>query len=105
VDKSSNGSNDLQTVADRAAQFCIEHSLQQQFDNQLTIIGEEDKTSAVPNLELSLCEDVLLLDRKCEGELRCATAKDFVIWVDPLDGTSVYAEGAKTNSREYYNFV
>lgn len=45
VDKSTDGNKDLQTEADRAAQFCIEQSLKKKFDDKLKIIGEEEITS------------------------------------------------------------
>jgi fructose-1,6-bisphosphatase/inositol monophosphatase family enzyme len=35
------GAADLQTEADRAAQYCIRHSLATQFGARLRIIGEE----------------------------------------------------------------
>lgn len=100
MDKGSDGKKDLQTEADRAAQFCIEQSLQKKFDNKLKIIGEEDITSAVPNVELGVSVDVLSLDSKCSAELRSASLEDLVIWVDPLDGTSEFAEAAKIRSRK-----
>jgi 3'(2'), 5'-bisphosphate nucleotidase len=100
VDKSINGDKDLQTEADRAAQFCIEQSLQTKFENKLNIVGEEEITSAVPNIELGVCVDALKLDSKCPEELRVAVYDDIVIWVDPLDGTSEFAQAAKTRSRK-----
>lgn len=39
--KGVDGKVDVQTEADRAAQFCIVKSLEQQFGNRLKIIGEE----------------------------------------------------------------
>ncbi len=42
IDKSQQGEKaDLQTEADRAAQYCIVHSLAAKFGNALTVIGEE----------------------------------------------------------------
>ncbi|KAI6183990.1 hypothetical protein M3Y97_00548200 [Aphelenchoides bicaudatus] len=78
VDKSTNGNKDLQTEADRAAQFCIEQSLQTKFHNKVNIVGEEEITSAVPNVELGACPDVLKLNDKY--------------------GTSEFAQAAKTHS-------
>jgi len=98
VNKGTDENKDLQTEADRAAQFCIEQSLQTKFENKLKIIGEEEITSAVPKTELGVCADVLRLDKQCPNELRSASPDDLVIWVDPLDGTSEFAEAAKTQS-------
>lgn len=41
INKSINGTQDLQTEADRMAQYVIEHSLQEKFSDKLKIIGEE----------------------------------------------------------------
>lgn len=101
VDKSTDGQKDLQTEADRSAQYCIEHSLQKKFDNTLQIVGEEEKTSAVPNVELGVCPEVLQLDSKVLADLRNASPKDVVVWVDPLDGTSEFASAVQTMSREF----
>ncbi|KAI6242748.1 hypothetical protein M3Y99_00181400 [Aphelenchoides fujianensis] len=98
VDKGTNGNKDLQTEADRSAQYCIEKSLQAKFDGKLKVIGEEEKTSEVPTVELGVSSEVLQLDAKCPEELRAAKAEDLVVWVDPLDGTSEFAEAAKTKS-------
>jgi len=98
VDKGVDGNRDIQTEADRAAQYCIEKSLQKKFENKLHIIGEEEITSAVPNVELNVSADVLNLNKKLSDELRSASPDDIVIWVDPLDGTSEFAQFAKTNS-------
>ncbi|TMS35055.1 hypothetical protein L596_002531 [Steinernema carpocapsae] len=98
VNKAVDGkATDLQTEADRSAQYCIEKSLQAKF-NGLTIIGEEDVTSEVPNLETSVCMDVLKEDSKCSEELRSIKQEDVVVWVDPLDGTSEFAQAAKSAS-------
>ncbi|KAI6197029.1 hypothetical protein M3Y94_01177000 [Aphelenchoides besseyi] len=98
VDKGTDGKKDLQTEADRSAQFVIDNSLQKKFNGKLKVIGEEEKTSEVPTVELNVSTEVLQLDSKCPPELREATEKDVVIWVDPLDGTSEFAEAAKTKS-------
>ena len=99
VDKGTDGTRDVQTLADRSAQYCIETSLQRKFENGLTIIGEEDTTDAVPNVELGVCDDALRLNAQCPAELREAKLDELVVWVDPLDGTSEFAEAAKTSSR------
>jgi 3'(2'), 5'-bisphosphate nucleotidase len=101
VDKGTNGNKDLQTEADRAAQFCIENSLQKKFDNKLKIVGEEEITSIVPNIELGVSADVLSLYEQCPDELKSVSADDIVVWVDPLDGTSEFAKAAATRSRNY----
>ncbi|KAK0395333.1 hypothetical protein QR680_001234 [Steinernema hermaphroditum] len=98
VNKATDGKADLQTEADRAAQYCIEKSLQAKFSDKLKIIGEEDVTSVVPNLETNFCIDVLKQDSKCSDELRSIKPEDVVIWVDPLDGTSEFAQAAKSAS-------
>jgi 3'(2'), 5'-bisphosphate nucleotidase len=94
VDKGIGGAVDIQTEADRAAQYCIDKSLKKKFGNELTIIGEEEKTSHVPTLELDYSVDVLKIDDKCREKFGEITEKDVVIWVDPLDGTSEFAQGA-----------
>lgn len=98
IDKSDNGQADLQTEADRAAQFCIERSLQEKFQNRLKIIGEEEVTSKVPNKELSFSKQVLELDNKLPEEFRQIKEEDVVIWVDPLDGTSEFAAAIKNKT-------
>ncbi|KAI6194449.1 hypothetical protein M3Y96_01126000 [Aphelenchoides besseyi] len=98
VDKGTDGKKDLQTEADRSAQFVIDNSLQKKFNGKLKIIGEEEKTSEVPTVELNVSSEVLQLHSQCPSELREATEEDIVIWVDPLDGTSEFAEAAKTKS-------
>uniref|UniRef100_A0A915DVV6 3'(2'),5'-bisphosphate nucleotidase 1 n=1 Tax=Ditylenchus dipsaci TaxID=166011 RepID=A0A915DVV6_9BILA len=82
INKSLTGTQDLQTEADRSAQYLIEKSLQEKFGNRLKIIGEEDKTTHVPHFELGFSKDV-------RG--RCDL-------VDPLDGTCEFAQAAKTKS-------
>jgi len=98
VNKSSTGAQDLQTEADRSAQYLIEKSLQQKFGNKLKIIGEEDKTSKIPDIEHNVCHEVLEVDSKCSDEIRQIKEEDVVIWVDPLDGTSEFAQAAQTKS-------
>lgn len=103
IDKGTNGKKDLQTEADRAAQFCIEQSLQKKFENKLTIVGEEEITSAVPNIELDVSSEVLALAKQCPSEFISASPDDIVVWVDPLDGTSEFARAALTNSRMFFS--
>lgn len=98
VDKGNGGKEDLQTEADRSAQYCIVKSLQHKFGSQLTVIGEEEHTSVVPQLETSYSRDVLNVDVKCPRELRDIDLNDLVVWVDPLDGTSEFAQAAKHGS-------
>ncbi|KAI1727818.1 inositol monophosphatase family domain-containing protein [Ditylenchus destructor] len=98
INKSNTGGQDLQTEADRSAQYLIENSLQRKFGNRLKIIGEEDVTSKVPLSELGVSKEVLEIDAKCSEELRNIKEEDVVIWVDPLDGTSEFAQAAKTKS-------
>ncbi|KAL3075966.1 hypothetical protein niasHT_037219 [Heterodera trifolii] len=115
VDKDQTGlMEDLQTEADRSAQMMIERSLREKFGENLTIVGEEEITSpstpfellqslppshhlhiffkdndaieAVPSLE------VLRSDKKVPDELRQIELQDFVVWIDPLDGTSEFTK-------------
>uniref|UniRef100_A0A914D353 3'(2'),5'-bisphosphate nucleotidase 1 n=1 Tax=Acrobeloides nanus TaxID=290746 RepID=A0A914D353_9BILA len=97
VDKGKDGKVDLQTEADRRAQYCIVKSLEQKFTNRLKVIGEEEITSEAP-LELSLSPEVLKIDDQCPEVLRSIKEEDVVVWVDPLDGTSEFAQAAKTKS-------
>ena len=101
IDKSENGQADLQTEADRAAQYCIEKSLQEKFQNKLKIIGEEEVTSKVPNKELSFSNQVLNYENKLSEELRAIKEEDVVIWVDPLDGTSEFAAASRGRTRKF----
>ena len=89
---------DLQTEADRSAQYCIEKSLQEKFNNRLIIIGEEDVTTEVEIRELNVSAEVLAIDQKCPNAYREIRPEDVVIWVDPLDGTSEFAQAAKNRS-------
>uniref|UniRef100_A0A914I516 3'(2'),5'-bisphosphate nucleotidase n=1 Tax=Globodera rostochiensis TaxID=31243 RepID=A0A914I516_GLORO len=50
VNKDQTGKmKDLQTEADRSAQFCIEQSLRAKFGEYLQIIGEEDISASIPS--------------------------------------------------------
>uniref|UniRef100_A0A7E5A0Z0 3'(2'),5'-bisphosphate nucleotidase 1 n=1 Tax=Panagrellus redivivus TaxID=6233 RepID=A0A7E5A0Z0_PANRE len=89
---------DVQTEADRAAQYIIEKSLQLKFDNKLTIIGEEEVTSEVERRESGFSTDVLALEDRLPAEFKAIKPEDVVVWVDPLDGTSEFA--AKSRGRE-----
>jgi len=90
VDK---GKNDPQTEADRSAQRCIIASLTKKFPT-VKIIGEEGGS------DLNVCDDWLVneldegfLQQNCPAEWKDAKPEDFVIWVDPLDGTAEYTQG------------
>ncbi|VDD82129.1 unnamed protein product [Mesocestoides corti] len=90
VDK---GVNDLQTQADRSAQHCIVSSLSKHFPG-LCIIGEEDLDDGdQPFSEVVEELDSDVLSKKCPAELESAALDDIVVWVDPLDGTSEFAQG------------
>ncbi|CAP24520.1 Protein CBR-TAG-231 [Caenorhabditis briggsae] len=98
VDKAETGSGyDPQTEADRRAQYCIVQSLQKHFNN-ITIIGEEEDTTACPEVELGFNEDVLLTDRLISPELAQIKENEVVVWVDPLDGTSEVALAVKNKN-------
>lgn len=99
VDKSESGGSgyDPQTEADRRAQYCIVQSLQKHFNN-ITIIGEEEDTTACPELEMGFNEDVLLSDRLISADLKSIKESDVVVWVDPLDGTSEVALAVKNKN-------
>ena len=99
IDKADSGQQaDLQTEADRAAQYCIEKSLQEKFQNRLKIIGEEEVTSKIPNRDLSFSTEVLNIESKLPEDLKKIKEEDVVIWVDPLDGTSEFAAALKGRS-------
>ncbi|VDM48510.1 unnamed protein product [Toxocara canis] len=98
VDKGNGGKEDLQTEADRSAQYCIVKSLQQKFGSKLTVIGEEERVSTVPHLDLSYSSEVLKVNDRCPDELRDIDVDDVVVWVDPLDGTSEFAQAARNGS-------
>jgi len=90
VDK---GKNDPQTEADRSAEKCIIASLSKKFPS-IKIIGEEGGT------DLNVCDDWLVselnesfLQQCCPSAWQDAQPEDFVIWVDPLDGTAEYTQG------------
>ncbi|XP_011182664.1 3'(2'),5'-bisphosphate nucleotidase 1 [Zeugodacus cucurbitae] len=87
------GKEDLQTEADRSAQQCIIASLSKKFPNA-TIIGEEGDSNLNIKAEwLVTDENEEFLTRNCPEELQEIKEEEFVIWVDPLDGTSEYTKG------------
>lgn len=105
--------NDPQTEADRRAQQCIIGNLNKKFP-LMSIIGEEDLAQET-DVELVSDLDKEVLNLQCPEELRNVTEEDvsieipilvlhivlkfhkfffqFVVWVDPLDGTAEYTEG------------
>ncbi|KAL3099872.1 hypothetical protein niasHS_001798 [Heterodera schachtii] len=108
---------DLQTEADRSAQMCIEQSLHEKFGENLTIIGEENisrpskpfqallhplpsshhfhiifKDNAIAAVPSS---EVLSSDKRVPNELRSIELQDVVVWVDPMDGTSIFTKSKK----------
>ena len=107
------GVNDPQTEADRRAQQCIIGNLNKKFP-LMSIIGEEDLAQET-DVELVSDLDKEVLNLQCPEELRNVTEEDvsieipilvlhivlkfvkfffqFVVWVDPLDGTAEYTEG------------
>ena len=88
VDK---GVNDLQTEADRSAQRLIVKSITERFP-EVTVIGEEgilDDVSSEDIPEISVKE----LNVQCPEAYTSVASSDIVVWVDPLDGTTEYAEG------------
>ncbi|XP_017484896.1 PREDICTED: 3'(2'),5'-bisphosphate nucleotidase 1-like [Rhagoletis zephyria] len=87
------GKDDLQTEADRSAQQCIIASLSRKFPN-VKVIGEEgDSNLDVKDEWLISEENEEFLTHKCPEDLREVKEEDFVVWVDPLDGTSEYTQG------------
>ncbi|CAD6993266.1 unnamed protein product [Ceratitis capitata] len=87
------GKDDLQTEADRSAQQCIIASLSRKFPN-LKIIGEEgDSNLDVKPEWLVTDENEEFLKNCCPEEWREIKEEEFVVWVDPLDGTSEYTQG------------
>ncbi|XP_054746841.1 3'(2'),5'-bisphosphate nucleotidase 1 [Anastrepha obliqua] len=87
------GKDDLQTEADRSAQQCIIASLSRKFPN-VKIIGEEGDSNLDVKAEWLVTEEnEEFLSHKCPEEWREIKEEEFVIWVDPLDGTSEYTQG------------
>uniref|UniRef100_A0A0N4ZR56 3'(2'),5'-bisphosphate nucleotidase 1 n=1 Tax=Parastrongyloides trichosuri TaxID=131310 RepID=A0A0N4ZR56_PARTI len=101
VDKSSDGSFDLQTKADRSAQYLIKNSLINQFGKNLNIIGEEDddvmeETNLIENYDTGVLN---ILHEFCPEKYSDIDINDITIWVDPLDGTAEYAAHFKDKTR------
>lgn len=96
------GKDDYQTEADRSAQKCIIASLAAQYP-KINIIGEEDN----PDNEGEVCAEWLstdadkeILSLECPPFLQGVKEEDIVVWVDPLDGTSEYTQGALMLKRD-----
>lgn len=95
VDKSIQGEpEDLQTEADRRAQFVIVKSLTERFGN-INIIGEEEVISECTTVEKGYAVEVLQIEKDINPELRGVQPDEVVVWVDPLDGTSEVALAVK----------
>lgn len=87
------GKDDLQTEADRSAERCIKATLSKQFP-KVHIIGEEGLCDLnVPQDWLVTEMDAEFLSKPCPKEFVDVKDEDFIIWVDPLDGTSEYTQG------------
>lgn len=43
---------------------------------------------------------MLKIDSKCSNNLREIKLEDFVVWVDPLDGTNEFIEGVTKKLRK-----
>uniref|UniRef100_A0A0K0FYR7 3'(2'),5'-bisphosphate nucleotidase 1 n=1 Tax=Strongyloides venezuelensis TaxID=75913 RepID=A0A0K0FYR7_STRVS len=101
VDKSIDGSADLQTKADRSAQYLIKKSLHHQFGERLKVIGEEDDdVMEETNIISQYDSGVLSLVKEfCPIDYKNIDINDITIWVDPLDGTAEYAAHFKDKTR------
>ncbi|CAG4957542.1 unnamed protein product [Colias eurytheme] len=94
------GKDDYQTEADRSAQRCIIASLSAQYP-KVNIIGEEDGNESQTSGEfLVLDGDSEILALECPKSLLGVKEEDIVVWVDPLDGTSEYTQGALMLKRD-----
>ncbi|XP_013170523.1 PREDICTED: 3'(2'),5'-bisphosphate nucleotidase 1 isoform X1 [Papilio xuthus] len=96
------GKDDYQTEADRSAQRCIIASLAAQYPN-INIIGEEDNPDTegdVPSDWIVIDTDKDVLSLECPSSLQGVKEEDIVVWVDPLDGTSEYTQGALMLKRD-----
>ncbi|XP_072929837.1 3'(2'),5'-bisphosphate nucleotidase 1 isoform X1 [Epargyreus clarus] len=90
------GKDDYQTEADRSAQRCIIASLSAQFP-KLNIIGEEDSLDNEADISSDWIvaeKDQEIMSLECPQNLNSIKEEDIVVWVDPLDGTSEYTQGA-----------
>ncbi|KAL0869078.1 hypothetical protein ABMA27_007388 [Loxostege sticticalis] len=98
------GKDDYQTEADRSAQKCIIAALAAQYP-KLSIIGEEDREEnepEVPSDWLVVDADKEVLALTCPADLQGVKEEDIVVWVDPLDGTSEYTQGALMLKRNHW---
>lgn len=87
------GKDDMQTEADRSAQRCIIASLTQQFP-AVKIIGEEGGSDLNVTADWLISQgDSDFLKLSCPADLQHLKEEDFIVWVDPLDGTSEYTQG------------
>ncbi|XP_050675365.1 3'(2'),5'-bisphosphate nucleotidase 1 isoform X1 [Leptidea sinapis] len=94
------GKDDYQTEADRSAQRCIIASLSAQYP-KINIIGEEDGNQIQDSNEyLVMDSDQEILAINCPESLKGVEEKDIVVWVDPLDGTAEYTQGALMLKRD-----
>ncbi|XP_068618881.1 3'(2'),5'-bisphosphate nucleotidase 1 isoform X1 [Battus philenor] len=97
------GKDDFQTEADRSAQRCIIASLEAQYPN-LSIIGEEDNPvdtqDEIPSDWIVVDKDNEVMRLECPSSLQGVNEEDIVVWVDPLDGTSEYTQGALMLKRD-----
>ncbi|XP_023935854.1 3'(2'),5'-bisphosphate nucleotidase 1 isoform X1 [Bicyclus anynana] len=96
------GKDDYQTEADRSAQRCIIESLSAQYP-KVNIIGEEDNPDTEGDISsewLAVDADKEILSIECPSFLKSVKEEDIVIWVDPLDGTSEYTQGALMLKRD-----
>ncbi|XP_026742911.1 3'(2'),5'-bisphosphate nucleotidase 1-like isoform X1 [Trichoplusia ni] len=96
------GKDDYQTEADRSAQRCIVASLSAQYP-KVNIIGEEDgpeSESELPSDWIISEADKEVLSLECPVNLHSVKEEDIVVWVDPLDGTSEYTQGALMLKRD-----
>ena len=91
VDK---GINDLQTEADRSAQRIIVKAITSKFP-EITVIGEEtlEESDDTPDVETQSNAINAKELPSCPSALQSIPVTDIVVWVDPLDGTSEFAEG------------
>ncbi|XP_053613404.1 3'(2'),5'-bisphosphate nucleotidase 1 isoform X1 [Plodia interpunctella] len=97
------GKDDYQTEADRSAQKCIIASLSAQYP-KVKIIGEEEESpddkGAIPSDWIVVESDKDVLCMQCPASLQGICEEDIVVWVDPLDGTSEYTQGALMLKRD-----
>ncbi|XP_047505444.1 3'(2'),5'-bisphosphate nucleotidase 1 isoform X1 [Pieris napi] len=94
------GKDDYQTEADRSAQRCIIASLSAQYP-KVRIIGEEEGNEIQSSHEfLETDADKEILNLECPASLKGVKEEDIVVWVDPLDGTAEYTQGALMLKRD-----